>query len=126
MRIALPLTIALLGAALLAGCGGSADGDPDSAVETAAPPREQRAPAGATAHECGGAGNLRATGLPCPRARAVETAWARTAGCTPAAGASRSGCVPAGGYRCLSVVTAKGVSVSCARPGSSLAFLVER
>lgn len=43
--------------------------------------------------------------------------------CKPAEGASRWGC-SVGSYRCQGVVTGRGWSVSCAKPGKSIAFTV--
>jgi len=123
MRLAVPFTIIAVAAALLGGCGGSDDGGDSSASTQAAPQAKgSTAPVGASAHECKGEGELRATGLPCKKARSLMAAWSRTDGCAPADGASRSACGLPGSYRCLSVVTEKGVSVSCAKPGRSLAF----
>jgi len=46
--------------------------------------------------------------------------------CAPFGGASRSSCSVYGGYRCLGAVTDRGVAVSCARTGSSVAFVAKR
>jgi hypothetical protein len=121
MRLALPLTILAL--ALLSGCGGSDDGEV-SGVSTQPTPQAKGAgaPPGAAAHECEGDGDLRATGLGCKEARSLMASWARTKGCAPSGGDSRSACSLAGSYRCLSVVTERGISVSCAKPGRSVAF----
>lgn len=43
--------------------------------------------------------------------------------CKPPEGASRWGC-SVGSYRCQGVVTDRGWSVSCAKPGRSIAFRV--
>lgn len=43
--------------------------------------------------------------------------------CKPAEGASRWGC-SVGSYRCQGVVTDRGWSVSCAKPGRSISFRV--
>lgn len=43
--------------------------------------------------------------------------------CEPPKGASRWGC-SVGAYRCQGVVTDRGWSVSCAKPGRSIAFRV--
>lgn len=122
MRLAIPLTIVAVAAALLSGCGGSDDGDSSATPQAAPKAKGSTAPIGASAHECKGEGELRATGLPCKKARSLMAAWGRTEGCAPADGASRSACGLSGAYRCLSVVTEKGISVSCAKPGRSLAF----
>jgi hypothetical protein len=127
MRLAAPIAIAVLAAALVAGCGGSSDGGSTSSTE--APPSTSTAPAGASAGSCptapNGAQALHATGISCDGAKGVVLAWQQSGSCAPAGGASRSGC-RAGGYRCLSTVTDLGVAVSCSRPGRSLAFLAKR
>lgn len=53
----------------------------------------------------------------------VRTAFLANPGCKPPAGASRWGC-SIGTYRCQGVVTDRGWSISCAKPGSSIAFTV--
>jgi hypothetical protein len=127
MRLAAPIAIAVLAAALLAGCGGSSDGGSSSSTE--APPSTSTAPAGASAHSCptaaSGAEALRVTGISCGRAERVVVAWQRSGSCAPPAGASRSGC-DAAGYRCLSTVTDRGLAVSCSGPGRSIAFVAKR
>jgi hypothetical protein len=124
MRLAAPLATVVLLAALLAGCGSNGGG---SSMTTNAAPKANgsSAPAGATARDCKGEGSPRATGMPCGEARRLQGAWKGVNGCAPGAGASRSSCTIEG-YRCLSVVTAKGVSVSCAKPGRSVAFTAQR
>lgn len=130
MRLVVPLATVVLTAALLAGCGGSDEGGSAASTAAAPAPQSSTAPPGATAHECdGGAGakaKLRATGIPCAVALDLVAGWKRAEECVPAAGASRSACMIAGGYRCLGVVTDRGVSVSCARPGRSVAFTAQR
>ncbi|MGE0066409.1 MAG: hypothetical protein AB7T48_03560 [Solirubrobacterales bacterium] len=125
MRLALPIAIALLAAALLAGCGSSEDGS----GTTAAPKSSgQKAPAGASAQECAGragaATALRATGLGCKQAKALARAWTHDQGCAPAGGSSRASCTLEGDYDCLAVMTGRGLAVSCARPGRSVAFTI--
>lgn len=55
----------------------------------------------------------------------VRLAWERTPDCKPPQGASRWGC-SVGPYRCQGVVTDRGWSISCAKPGRSLGFTVPR
>ena len=130
MRIAVPLATVVLTAALLAGCGGSDGGSSEPSTQATPPAQGSTAPAGATAQDCkGGDGakvKLRATGIPCSVGVGLTKAWKGDESCAPAAGASRSSCEIVGGYRCLSVVTDRGVSVSCARPGRSIAFTAKR
>ncbi|HKO37249.1 MAG TPA: hypothetical protein VJU14_02660 [Solirubrobacterales bacterium] len=82
--------------ALLAGCGGSG--------ETRTAPQDDH----------GGASSP-----------SVRLAWERNPDCRPAPGASRWGC-SVGSYRCQGVVTGRGWSISCSKPGRSLGFTVPR
>lgn len=58
-----------------------------------------------------------------PSKQAIRAAWERTPDCRHPHGASRWSC-SVGAYRCLGVVTDRGWSVSCAKPGSSIDFTV--
>ncbi len=129
MRLAVPLAIFALALALLSGCGSSDDGSDSGAASQPAPKSSgASAPAGASAHSCAGkagsASALRATGIPCKQAKLLAAAWTRHEACAPADGASRSSCQLEGDYDCLTAVTDRGLAVSCARPGSSVAFTV--
>ena len=96
MRIATPIVI-VAALALLAGCGGSDDGTT-------------------------GSGSTQPTQAPAREARA---AFVAEPSCERPAGASRWGCsIP--DYRCQAVVTDRGWSVSCSRPGRSVAFVLRR
>ena len=53
----------------------------------------------------------------------VRSAWLANPDCKPPEEASRWGC-SVGAYRCQGVVTGRGWSVSCAKPGRSVAFTV--
>jgi len=53
----------------------------------------------------------------------VRAAWEGNPACQRPQGASRWGC-SVGGYRCQGVVTDRGYSISCSRPGRSVAFTV--
>lgn len=53
----------------------------------------------------------------------VRSAFLANPDCKPPEGASRWGC-SVGSYRCQGVVTDRGWSVSCAKPGRSIAFRV--
>jgi hypothetical protein len=57
--------------------------------------------------------------------REVRAAWERAPGCRRPQGASRWGC-SVGSYRCQGVVVDRGLAISCAKPGSSVAFTVRR
>jgi hypothetical protein len=93
MRLAAPLTVLALAAALLGGCGGSDE-------TTTSRPGEGDSPA-----------------------LEVRSAWERNPDCRHPRGASRWGC-SVGPYRCQGVVTDRGWSISCAKPGKSIAFIV--
>jgi uncharacterized protein YceK len=58
-------------------------------------------------------------------AEAIRSAWERKPDCRHPEGASRWGC-SVGSYRCQAVVTGRGWSVDCAKPGRSVAFTVRR
>lgn len=122
-RIPLVLLAAALLAAALAGCGGDGGGEGASATEPGS------APAGAAALECkahaSDAEQLRAAGVACPWARALMYRWGGRRDCAPAGGASRSSC-RIGAFRCRGTAAGRGVAVSCARPGRSVAFLSTR
>jgi hypothetical protein len=94
MRLATALAVTAAAAALLLGCGGSDD--------------STTAPAGGDSG--GGSAQIRA-------------AWAEEPSCAHPPGASRWGCSVAS-YRCQAVVTDRGWSVDCAKPGRSIAFTV--
>jgi hypothetical protein len=96
MRFAAPLAILALAAALLLGCGSSG--------ETATTSRS--IDGGSSAQE-------------------VRSAWERAPDCKHPSGASRWGC-SVGPFRCQGVVTDRGWSISCAKPGRSVAFIVRR
>ncbi len=53
----------------------------------------------------------------------VRAAFLANPDCEPPGGASRWGC-SVGAYRCQGVVTGRGWSISCAKPGKSIAFRV--
>jgi len=55
--------------------------------------------------------------------RQVRAAFLATPACKPPQGASRWGC-SVDSYRCQGIVTGRGWSVSCSRPGRSIAFRV--
>jgi hypothetical protein len=99
----LPTTLASLGlaAALLFGCGGSGDSI------TTTPDRAGKSPASATP----------------PSTAKIRLSWEASPTCKRPQGASRWGCSVAP-YRCQAVVTDRGWSVDCAKPGRSVAFTV--
>ncbi len=111
------LAVAALLALLVAGCGGGSSST--SAPSRSAPPG---GPAGSKVTACKGADGLRATAVECASARKVMSGWRSAKSCALAKGESRGAC-SVGGFRCQSVRTDKGVSVSCARPGEAIAFV---
>lgn len=90
-----PLIAVAAALALLAGCGGSDE-------STTAP-----ANAGGEALS----------------AKELRAAWERKPECAHPQGASRWGC-SVDSYRCQGVVTGRGWTISCAKPGESVAFRV--
>jgi hypothetical protein len=58
-------------------------------------------------------------------AQKVKSGWERSPSCKRPQGASRWGC-SVGSYRCQAVVVGRGWSVSCAKPGESIAFVIRR
>jgi hypothetical protein len=56
-------------------------------------------------------------------AAVIQTKWEHTPDCDRPPGASRWGC-SVGAYRCQGVVSDRGWSISCAKPGRSVAFTV--
>lgn len=123
MKIAAPLLIAALASALLVGCGSSDEGTTgtEESVSTVPP--------GARAKSCEtlavDAEALRVAGLSCAEGRQVMLGWQRAEGCGLINGASRGACAVRS-YRCLATRTDRGTSVSCSRPGRSVAFRAER
>jgi hypothetical protein len=56
-------------------------------------------------------------------AQRVRSSWEANRSCRHPQGASRWGC-SVGSYHCQAVVTDRGWSVSCAKPGASVGFTV--
>jgi hypothetical protein len=130
----LAATTAML-AALASGCGDSSDGSGygsrDSTEQTpTATATTPPAPPGASAQSCGrttvaGTEGLRVTGVGCDVGRGLVAAWANRASCAPGNEAPRVSCTVHEDYRCLAAATDRGAAVSCARPGSSVAFIAK-
>jgi hypothetical protein len=130
MRLAVPIAIVALAATVLGGCGGSSGSDSTETGSNAAPQGgAATAPAGASAASCdvsvAGVEALRATGISCDGAKAVLLAWQRNDSCVGSQGISHIACTVRS-YRCIATRTDRGLSVSCARPGRSLAFISKR
>jgi hypothetical protein len=95
----LPALLTILALLALAGCGDSQE------ATTSSPP------------DRGGSSES--------KAGQVRSAFERSESCRRPPGASRWGC-SVGAYRCRGVVSGRGLSVGCARPGESIAFTVPR
>jgi hypothetical protein len=127
---ALLVVVAL--AAALTGCGssdggsgyGSRDSTEEPATATATTPQ---APPGASARACEsgvpGTEAVRVTGIDCAVGLRVVAAWAAKPSCSAPAGESRFSCSVEDGYRCLGTSAERGIAVSCAHPGASVAFV---
>lgn len=102
-------SVVLAVAVLVVGCGGG------SSNSTTQP----KAPAGSKVVSC--KEGLRATEVDCASARKVMISWQHSHACALAQGESRGAC-SVSGFRCQAVQVGKGTSVSCARPGESVAF----
>lgn len=74
---------------------------------------------------CGSSEETTGTIVPVPAGSTgqIRATWERSPECERPAGASRWGCT-VGAYRCQSVVTDRGWSTSCSRPGRSVSFTV--
>jgi hypothetical protein len=101
MRLSTTFVFLSLAAALLGGCGGSGD---STSTTTHGVDKMSKPPASATTE--------------------VRAEWVESPGCKHPQGASRWGC-SVGSYRCQAVVTDRGWSVDCAKPGRSIAFTVK-
>lgn len=128
------LSVAVTLAVLATGCGSSDNSSSESSNAAEGPPTATAttpaAPPGASARSCegtvAGTGQLRVTGIGCDVGRGVVAVWANKPACSSPADASRFSCSVYDGYRCLGAATERGIAVSCARPGSSVAFVAKR
>lgn len=120
------LVVVIVAVFVAVGCGssgssGTGGGHPNATAATPA------APPGASVRPCeeavAGIGSVRVTGIDCDAGEAVVRVWARKPGCSSPARSSRFSCTVQRGYRCLGAATERGISVSCSRPGSSIAFV---
>lgn len=133
-RLPLPALLVVGALLLISGCGSSGDGSgygsrdstEGSPTATANTPD---APAGASARTCevaiAVADELRVTGVNCDVGARVATAWAGKPSCSAPAGGSRFSCSVDDGYRCLGATAERGIAVSCARAGASVAFIAK-
>jgi hypothetical protein len=120
--------LAIVIAMATGGCGSSSD-ETTGASETTAPPASttpgQEAPVGVRATSCdatGSSGEVRVTGVSCEVGRSLVAGWHKNTDCSAPEGASRTPC-KVGGFFCLGAVTNRGVAVTCAAPGRSVAFI---
>jgi hypothetical protein len=140
----LPLAVAATVVAL-AGCGSSSEGTQTVGAPgtgTTAPPANgaaeppaqtsttPQAPTGVRARRCTGVsaaakGEVRVTGVSCAEGASTVTAWRRDKGCSSPSSASRTSC-KVHGLTCLGAVTDRGIAVTCAGPGHSIAFVGRR
>jgi hypothetical protein len=124
MRLTAPILSLVLAGALLGGCGGSSDTTGGAGAE---PPATSTAPPGAKAQGCAldvdGIKGLRVTNVSCGEGQRLALAWQRAQAC--AKEGSRSGCAVRS-YRCVATAAGRGWSVSCAKPGRSVAFTARR
>jgi hypothetical protein len=102
MRLLATLALLGLSAALLFGCGGSGD---------------------STTSGPGGSQMMPHAGMGAAMAR-MRASWMSNPACRRPQGASRWSC-SVGPYRCQAVVTDRGWSVDCAKPGRSIPFTVQ-
>ena len=130
-----PNTIAFAALAIVVvmaavGCGSSSD-ETTGASETAAPHAStsttpgQEAPIGVRAKACDGTGSnseVRVAGVSCELGRSLAAGWYKDSDCSAPEGASRTSC-RLGRFVCLGAVTDRGVAVTCAAPGRSVAFV---
>lgn len=74
---------------------------------------------------CGSSEETTGTTAPVPAGSTaqIRATWERSSECKRPPGASRWGCT-VDAYRCQSVVTDRGWSTSCSRPGRSVSFTV--
>jgi hypothetical protein len=136
MRSPIAILLAVLAlAATGAGCGSSSDGTSDTSPETqgnppastsTTPEKGQEAPVGVRAERCGegatSGGEVRVTGVSCEFGRSLVAGWYKNSACSGPKGTSRTSC-KLGRFTCLGAVTDRGIAVTCAGPGRSVAFI---
>jgi hypothetical protein len=130
MRILAPTLAVIAIALVVAGCGSSSDNTTDSnpPASSSTAPAGEEAPAGARANVCrssaASGGELRVTGVSCEMARPIAAGWFKDSACAGSPGASRTSC-RLGAFTCLGAATDRGIAVTCAAPGRSIAFVAK-
>ena len=121
--------LAIVVAVITAGCGSSSDETTGAGGTTSSPAATsttgQEAPVGVRAKSCGGTGSsgeVRVTGVSCELGRSLVAGWYKDSACSAPKGASRTSC-RLGKFTCLGAVTGRGIAVTCAGPGRSVAFI---
>ena len=133
MRLAALTSLLLCAALVVAGCGGGDSGGSNTTAPPAASGGTTKkatapnAPAGSEVVDCKedaiAMQGLRATAVDCGTARQTMRRWENARSCAPAEGASRGSCALRG-FRCQTVKAGDGATVSCARPGGDVSFIV--
>jgi hypothetical protein len=134
VRPAALTALVICAALLVAGCGGGSSGGSN----TTAPPAAGGAPKKATAPNAPAGSKvvackestaevqgLRATAVDCGTADRIMRRWEKHRSCALPEGASRGSC-SLGSFRCQTVKAGDGATVSCARPGGDIAFVVKK
>jgi hypothetical protein len=142
VRLSALTAVCVCAALLVVGCGGGSNGGsnttaPEGGGATSGAQGEAGAPKKATAPnapagskvavcETGAAGveALHASALDCGLARRVVGQWSRNRDCALGAGDSRGSC-SLRGFRCQATRTDRGTTVSCARPGGDVSFVMK-
>jgi hypothetical protein len=128
MRSPIAILLAVLALAVaIAGCGSSSDETSgEQPASTSTSPDRQEAPVGVRAERCGGSstqgGEIRVTGVSCKLGGELVAGWYKNSACSSPKGASRTSC-KLGEFTCLGAVTDRGLAVTCAGPGRSVAFV---
>jgi hypothetical protein len=120
------LVLSFATAVATTGCGSSSDETTGPPASTSTTREKREAPIGVRAERCGGGtasgGEVRVTGVSCELGRSLVAGWYKDSACSAPKGASRTSC-RLGRFTCLGAVTDRGVAVTCAAPGRSVAFI---
>jgi len=128
------LSVLTVTAFAAAGCGSDSDvsdgtAPPNPPASTSTTPHRGEAPQGARAQRCdrgAGAGvEIRVTGVSCSVGRDLVADWHAESSCWSPPGASRTSC-RLGRLTCLGANSGRGIAVTCAGLGRSVAFIGRR